>query len=71
MIKSDTSYINERLRMESSYIKNIFLKINQFTDILANIVENINRLALYKESSHLKDKISTLNFAISLRVSEV
>ena len=71
MIKSDTSYINERLRMESSYIKNIFLKINQFTDILANIVENIDRLALYKESSHLKDKISTLNFAISLRVSEV
>ena len=60
--------MNERLRTESSYIKNNFLKINQFVDILANVVENIDRLALYKEPSRLRDKISisTLKFC-SLR----
>ena len=47
------SYMNERLRTESSYIKNNFLKINQFIDILANVVENIDKLAPYKEPSRL------------------
>ena len=56
------SYMNERLRTESSYIKNNFLKINQFIDILANVIENIDKLALHKEPFHLKDKISTLTF---------
>ena len=59
-LKSDMSYMNERLRLESSYIKNNFLKIIQFIDILGNVVENIDKLALYKEPSRLKDKISTL-----------
>ena len=54
------SYMNESLRTESSYIKNNFLKINQFIDIIANVVENIDKLALYKEPSRLKSKISTL-----------
>ena len=61
VVKSDMSYMNERLRSESSYIKNNFLKINQFIDIIANVVENIDKLALYKEPSRLKDKISILN----------
>ena len=61
VVKRDMSYMNERLRSESSYIKNNFLKINQFIDILANVVENIDKLALYKEPSCLKDKISILN----------
>ena len=56
------SDMNERLRTESSYIKNNFLKINQFTDILANVIENIDKLALHKEPFRLKDKISTLTF---------
>ena len=59
-VKSDMSSINEILRTESSYIKNKFLKINQFIDIIINIVEYIDRLALYKEPSCLKDKISTV-----------
>ena len=33
-VKSDMSYMNERLRTESNYIKNNFLKINQFIEIL-------------------------------------
>ena len=56
------SYMNERLRTESSYTKNNFLKINQFIDIITNVVENIDRLALYKKPSRLKDKISKLAF---------
>ena len=60
VVKSDMSYMNKRLRSESSYIKNNFLKINQFIDILGNVVENIDKLALYKEPSCLKDKISIL-----------
>ena len=48
------SYVNERLRSESSYIKNNFLKINSFIDILSNVVETIERLVLYKEPSCLK-----------------
>ena len=59
-VKSDISYINKGLRMESSYIKNNFLKINQFIRILANVVENIDKLGFYKEPLCLKDKISTL-----------
>ena len=59
-VKSDMSYMNERLRTESSYIKNKFLKINQFIDIITNVVENIDKFPLYKEPSRLKDKISTL-----------
>ena len=54
------SYMNERLRSESSYIKSNFLKINQFIDILTKVVENIDKLAIYNEPSHLKDKISIL-----------
>ena len=61
-VKSDMFYMNERLRMESNYIKNNFLKINQFIEILANVVENIDRLALYKEPSCLRDEISTCTF---------
>ena len=60
VVKSDMSYENKRLRSESSYIKNNFLKINQIIDILANVVENIDKLALYKEPSCLRDKISIL-----------
>ena len=59
-VKSDMSYMNERLRTEGNYIKSNFLKINQFIEILANVVENIDRLALYKEPSRLRDEISTL-----------
>ena len=59
-VKNDMSYMNERLRSESSYIKSNFLKINQFIDILAKVVENIDKLAIYNEPSHLKDKISIL-----------
>ena len=51
--------MNERIESESSYIKNNFLKINQFIDILTNVVENIDKFALYNETSSLKDKIST------------
>ena len=58
------SYVNERLRSESSYIKNNFLKLNSFTDILSNVVETIERLALYKEPSCLKHKISTLTLKL-------
>ena len=54
------SYMNERIKSESSYIKNNFQKINQFIDILTNVVENIDKFPLYKEPSHLKDKISTI-----------
>ena len=54
------SYMIERIKSESSYIKNNFLKINQFIDILTNIIENIDKFALYKELSRLKDKISTI-----------
>ena len=54
------SYINERLRSESSYIKNNFLKINQFIDIITNVIENVDKLKLYKEPNRLKDKISIL-----------
>ena len=50
-VKSDMSHMNERLKSESSYIKNNFLKINQFIDILTDVVENIDKLALYKETS--------------------
>ena len=53
------SYMNERIKSESSYIKNNFQKINQFIDIPTNVVENINKFPLYKEPSRLKDKIST------------
>ena len=53
-------YMNERIKSESSYIKNNFLEINQFIDILTNVVENIDKFALYKETSRLKDKISTI-----------
>ena len=56
------SYMNERLRTETSYIKNNFLKINQFIDILANVIENVDKLALHKQPFRLKDKISTLTF---------
>ena len=59
-VKSDMSYMIERIKSESSYIKNNFLKINQFIDILTNIIENIDKFALYKELSRLKDKISTI-----------
>ena len=59
-VKSDMSYMNERIKSDSSYIKNNFLKINQFIDILTNVVENIDKFALYKETSPLKDKISTI-----------
>ena len=59
-VKSDMSYMNERLRSESSYIKNNFLKINQFIDIITNVIENVDKLKLYKEPSRLKDKISIL-----------
>ena len=59
-VKSDMSYMNERPRSENSYIKNNFLKINQFIDILAKVVENIDKLAIYNETSHVKDKISIL-----------
>ena len=62
VVESDMSYMNERLRTESSYTENNFLKINQFIDTITNVVENIDRLALYKKPSHLKDKISTLAF---------
>ena len=44
-VKSDISYMNKKLRTESSYIKNNFLKINRFIDRLANVVENIAKLA--------------------------
>ena len=54
------SYMNERLRTESSYIKNNFLKINQFFYIITNVVEKIDKFPLYKEPSRPKDKISTL-----------
>ena len=53
------SYMNERIKSESSYIKNNFLEINLFIDILTNVVENIDKFALYNETSRLKDKIST------------
>ena len=56
-VKCDMPYMNERIKSESSYIKNNFLKINQFIDILTNIVD---KFALYKETSRLKDKISTI-----------
>ena len=46
-VKSDMPYMNERIKSESSYIKNNFLKINQFIDILTNIVD---KFALYKET---------------------
>ena len=59
-VKSDMSYLNEKLKTESNYIKNNFLKINQFIETLANVVEIIDRLALYKEPSRLRDKLSTL-----------
>ena len=59
-VKSDMSHMNERLKLESSYIKNNFLKINQFIDILTDVVENIDKLTLYKEPARLKDKISIL-----------
>ena len=59
-VKSDMSYMKERIKSDSSYIKNNFLKINQFIDILTNVVENIDKFALYKETSRLKDKISTI-----------
>ena len=49
-VKSDMSHMNERLKSESSYRKNNFLKINQFIDILTDVVENIDKLALYKET---------------------
>ena len=55
-VKSDMSYMNGRLRSESSYIKNNFLTINQFINILANVVENIDKLALYKGPSRQKIK---------------
>ena len=32
-VKSDRSYMNERLRTERNYIKNNFLKINQFIEL--------------------------------------
>ena len=54
------SYMNERIKSESSYIKNNFQKINQFIDILTNVVKNIDKFPLYKEPSRLKDKISTI-----------
>ena len=54
------SYMNERIKSESSYIKNNFLKINRFIDILTNVVENIDKFALYKEPSRLKEKTSTI-----------
>ena len=54
------SYMNERIKSESSYIKNNFLEINQFIDILTNVVKNIDKFPLYKEPSRLKDKISTI-----------
>ena len=53
-------YMNERIKSESSYIKNNFLEINQFIDILTNVVENIDKFALYKETSRLKNKIFTI-----------
>ena len=46
------------------------MKINQFIDTLGNIIENIDRLTLYKELSYLKDEISTLNFPISKRIMD-
>ena len=61
-VKSDMTYMNERLRSESYYINNNFLKINQFIHTLANVVEKIDRLVLCKEPSHLRDKISILTF---------
>ena len=48
------------MKEESSYIKNNFLKINQFIDILTNVVENIDKLTLYAEPARLKDQISIL-----------
>ena len=54
--------MNERLRSESYYINNNFLKINQFIHTLTNVVEKIDRLVLCKEPSHLRDKISILTF---------
>ena len=59
------SYMNERIKSESSYIKNNFLEINLFIDILTNVVENIDKFALYKETSRLKDKISTITLKFS------
>ena len=59
--KSDMAYVNEKLGSKSSYIKDKVLKINSFIFILTNVLE-IDRIALYKEPSCLKDKVSTLNF---------
>ena len=57
----DTIKKDQLERYEKKYSTNIFLKINSFIDILSNIIENFDRLALYKEPSDLKDKISALN----------
>lgn len=61
MTKSDMAYVNEKLGSKSSYIKDKVLKINSFIFILTNVLE-IDRIALYKEPSCLKDKVSALNF---------
>ena len=49
-VKSYAETMNERLKSESSYIKNNFLKINQFIDILTDVVQKIEKVALYKET---------------------
>ena len=54
--------MQKRLKVTCPIWTKDFLKINQFIDILANVIENIDKLALHKEPFRLKDKISTLTF---------
>ena len=60
IVKNYMAYMNERLKSETSYIKSSFLKINSFINIISNVTENIDRLALYKEPFRLEDKILAL-----------
>ena len=60
VVNNDMTYMNERLRLQRSYIKNDLLRINRFIDIISNVIENIDRLALHKGSHSLKDKILAL-----------
>ena len=59
-VKSGMSYMNERLRTESSWIKNNFFENKAIYWHACKCCRNFDKLALYKEYSHLRDKISIL-----------